>query len=113
MKPMVFWGASGQSKVLRECMRNAGYRLVALFDNDEGAVSPFPDVPVYHGVKGFEDWVERKPTNRNSAFLVAIGGDKGKDRRKLQGYLESKGLKPLTARHRTAFVAEDAVIGVG
>ena len=57
MKEMVFWGATGQAKVLRECMSGSGLKLVALFDNNERLVSPFADVPLYFGKKGFEDWI--------------------------------------------------------
>jgi len=45
--------------------------------------------------------------------LVAVGGDKGKMRLEMQEYLESEGLVALTAQHPTAFVADNASVGVG
>ena len=113
MDAMIFWGATGQAKVLRECMSDTNRNLVALFDRDSSVSSPFPDVPVIGGRDAFEPWFRQQPTPQAIGFLVAIGGDRGQDRLDLQDYLESFGLKPLTAVHRTAFVASSAVLGPG
>ncbi|MEN4006851.1 MAG: hypothetical protein PQ964_05815 [Methanobacteriaceae archaeon] len=113
MKEMIFWGATGQAKVLRECMKDAMMRLIALFDNNENLVSPFADVPLYFGKKGFEDWITKRATSDSVGFLVAIGGDKGKDRIEIQEYLESYGLVALLAKHSTAFIADNVKIGAG
>jgi sugar O-acyltransferase (sialic acid O-acetyltransferase NeuD family) len=113
MKQIIFWGATGQAKVLRECLQGLPIRLVALFDNNENLVSPFDDVPLYYGKKGFEKWRSSAKSNNQVGFLAAIGGDRGKDRIEIQEYLESQGLIPLVAKHRTAFVADNAQIGLG
>ncbi|MCL0062409.1 acetyltransferase [Thermodesulfovibrionales bacterium] len=113
MKEMIFWGATGQAKVLRDCMKNSGLELVALFDNNENLVSPFADIPLYFGKKGFEDWIAKRGTSGSLGFLVAIGGDKGKDRLEVQEYLESYGLAALIAKHPTVFVADNTKIGGG
>jgi len=113
MKEMIFWGATGQAKVLMECMSNSGLKLVALFDNNENLVSPFADVLLYFGKKGFEDWIAKRSFNGPLGSLVAIGGDKGKDRFEIQEYLESYGLIALLAKHPTAFVADNVKIGGG
>ena len=112
MDGMIFWGATGQAKVLRECMRHSGLRLVALFDNNPGLVSPFPDTPLYAGRSGFEEWMRTAPS-RSLGFLVAIGGDEGRERIEIQDYLETHGLVPLVAMHPSAFIAEDVRIGAG
>ncbi len=113
MKELVFWGATGQAKVLKDCMNESGLNLVAVFDNDRSVVSPFPDIPIYFGKKGFQDWLRGRQSEDPVGFLVAVGGSKGKDRVEIQEYLESHGLIPLVARHRTAFVAENAKVGDG
>ena len=113
MRELIFWGATGQAKVLRECMRAAGFTLVALFDNNEQLTSPFEDVPLFFGRGGFETWMQRHRSDQKIAFLVAIGGDRGKDRVVIQEYLESYGLTPVIAKHPTAFVADNAVIEPG
>lgn len=115
MQHMIFWGASSQAKVLRECMRDTGIRLVALFDNNPAVQPPCDDVPLYYGMPAFRtwlaEWMEREATA--PGFLVAVGGFNGRDRMALHDELESYGLTPLLAQHRTAFVASDATIGAG
>jgi sugar O-acyltransferase (sialic acid O-acetyltransferase NeuD family) len=113
IKHMIFWGATGHAKVLRECMKDSELQLLALFDQNDQLVSPFPQVPLYQGKSGFEQWLSQRLSDEAVGFLVAIGGDKGRDRIEIQEYLESFGLIPLTARHRTAFIADDAQVGAG
>ena len=101
------------SKVLHECVKDSGMELAAVFDNNESLKSPFEDVPLFFGKKGFQQWyADMNPTD-TIGFLVAIGGDKGKDRIAIQEYLESYNLVPITAIHPTAFVAYNASIGLG
>lgn len=110
---MIFWGALGQAKVLRECMKDSGLELIALFDNNDNLQSPFENIPLFFGEKGFEQWYDNRQTADSVGFLVAIGGDKGRDRIEIQEYLESRQLVALVARHPTAFVADSASIGAG
>jgi sugar O-acyltransferase (sialic acid O-acetyltransferase NeuD family) len=110
---VVFWGASGQAKVLRETLGSDGPRLIALFDNHPAVTSPWPDVPLYRGWRGFLEWREAQADVSRVGFLVAIGGDKGAERLQLQRDLARHGLSPLSAVHRTAFVAPGARIGAG
>ena len=110
---MIFWGAVGQAKVLRECMKQAKFNLIALFDNNKSLISPFNDVPLYFGNKGFQRWKESRFSNEAVGFLVAIGGQKGKDRLAIHEYLKSHGLIPLVAKHPTAFIADSVEIGEG
>jgi sugar O-acyltransferase (sialic acid O-acetyltransferase NeuD family) len=110
---VIFWGATGQAKVLRESLGAEGPRLVALFDNDATVTSPWPDVPLHHGWRGFEAWRAQQPDLTRTGCLVAIGGARGADRVLLQRALAAEGLAPLTVRHRTAFVAASARIGPG
>lgn len=109
---MIFWGATGHAKVLRECLQHFGSQLLALFDNNESLISPFPDVPLYIGQQGFHEWLKIK-ANPRTGFLVAIGGNKGKDRLEIQEYLESHHLIPGLVQHPKAFVADDVKIGLG
>ncbi len=113
VKEMIFWGATGQAKVLRECMRGSGIELVALFDNNENLPSPFEDIPLYYGVRGFEEWIKTRDSSGPLGFLVAIGGERGEDRVKIQDYLKASGCIPLIAKHATACVADSAIIGDG
>jgi sugar O-acyltransferase (sialic acid O-acetyltransferase NeuD family) len=109
---IIFWGATGQAKVLRECMESQGWKVVALFDNNSEIISPLNDVPIYYGRSGFEWWQANNQTN-NISFIVAIGGDRGKDRLEIQNYLIGRQLLPTITQHSTAFVASGVKIGVG
>lgn len=110
---IVFWGATGQAKVLREIVERKGKKLVALFDNNLEVPSPFPDIPLFYGQDGFNAWRRARGEQKLTDFMVAIGGGRGKDRVEIQEALESQGLRPFTAQHPTAFVAENAKIGPG
>jgi sugar O-acyltransferase (sialic acid O-acetyltransferase NeuD family) len=112
VRPIVFWGATGHAKVLREFIARIGYELVALFDNDPEVSSPFPDVPLYYRREGFERW-RRAQAQTELACLVAIGGARGRARLEVQRYLEQQGLHPATAVHPAAYVAVDAALGRG
>jgi sugar O-acyltransferase (sialic acid O-acetyltransferase NeuD family) len=112
VKRLIFWGAAGQARVLRELTRHFGYELVALFDNNPGIESPFCDVPLYHGIEGFKQWRGER-SESGEAFLIAIGGDKGRDRVEIHRFLEANQLKPIVVVHPVAFVAATAQLGSG
>jgi sugar O-acyltransferase (sialic acid O-acetyltransferase NeuD family) len=112
VKKIVFWGATGHAKVLRELVGHLDYELEALFDNNPEVASPFRDVPLYHGVEGFEEW-RRERSGRETAFLVAVGGSKGRDRVQIHRFLEENQLNPIVAVHPTAFVAASARLASG
>jgi sugar O-acyltransferase (sialic acid O-acetyltransferase NeuD family) len=112
MKKIIFWGATGQAKVLRECISYYDVSLVALFDNNSYLISPFDKVPLKSG-DAFKIWIQQQDSPESIMFLVAIGGDRGRDRLEIHDYLKSFGLIPYTAIHPTSFVAKDAQIGEG
>lgn len=111
-KKIVLWGASGHARVLGELVAGQGFQVVALFDNDTSARTPFAEVPLYHGPDGFRAWRAATPA-ADIACLSAIGGAKGRDRIVLQQLMAAAGLQPIVAIHQTAFVARTAHLGPG
>lgn len=111
-KRIIFWGATGQAKVLREFMAPLGYELVAVFDNDPSVAAPFPGVPLFYGRDGFQAWSQEEGGD-GAACLVAIGGSAGRDRLRIQRYLEANRMRPVNAVHPTAYVAGGATLGRG
>jgi sugar O-acyltransferase (sialic acid O-acetyltransferase NeuD family) len=110
---IIFWGATGQAKVLRECINHYGIELVAIFDNSQ-ICSPFPDVPIFYGKTGFNNWLSQYSLVKETLYcLVAIGGHLGRDRYVIQQYLQAQGLKPILAIHPRAFLADSVRIGDG
>lgn len=112
MKEVIFWGATGQARVLHEALESTEFRLVALFDN-RPLPSPFADIPIYLGQSGFTAWLGTRRGAAPPLACVAIGGSRGDERLKIQQELQRQGLEPLTVRHPRAFVATDAQIGKG
>jgi sugar O-acyltransferase (sialic acid O-acetyltransferase NeuD family) len=109
---IIVWGATGQAKVVREAVSLTGVELAAVFDNDEDAVSPFPDVPIYHGWAGFLEWKRDVDPSAYGA-VVAVGGTRGHDRVHLGTQLAAEGFAPWTVIHPHAYVATDAQVGAG
>lgn len=112
MSEVLFWGATGQAKVLSEALSGSDFRLVALVDNRD-VISPFEGVPILIGESGLDAWLERRGGARGLFAAIAVGGAHGRDRIALMDLLQARGLKPLTVIHRTAFVATDAQVGEG
>lgn len=112
-RPIVIWGARGHALVLLDFLPQAGYRVVAIFDNDPKAVSPVEDVPIYHGERGFSRWLASQKGSRACSCAIAIGGERGRDRLKIQAKLTSAGLHPATLTHPSAVVAGSAEIDAG
>jgi sugar O-acyltransferase (sialic acid O-acetyltransferase NeuD family) len=109
MGEIVFWGATGQAKVLYEALRGTHWRLAALIDA-RVVPPPIPGIPVLTGEAGLEAWLTRRGGAQDLHFAIAVGAP-GRDRIDLMGTLEARGLAPLTIVHRTAFVAGDARLG--
>lgn len=109
LKRIIFWGATGHSKVLRELTHDLGYTLVAVFDNNPHVPPPFDDVDIYYGTEGFNEW-KSKNENSQTFCLVAIGGPNGRDRVSVLRFLNQNGIKPIVAIHPKAVVAPSAVL---
>lgn len=112
MKPVIFWGATGQAKVLREALLGSEATLLAVFDNRD-VVAPFDDIPLFHGERGLEEWAAGYSGRTPVHFCVAIGGGKGTDRLTLQQRLSTLGYEPMTVIHPRAFVATGTTLGYG
>ena len=113
IKEVIFWGATGQARVLYEYLSYTQQKLVALFDNNTDIKSPFTDVPLYHGEKSCKAWIKKRTLDTPCGFYVAIGGEKGRDRLEIYNHLVALGLTPMQACHPSAFIAENVRIGSG
>ena len=111
-KPIIFWGASGQAKVIYEFIDSMGYKLIALFDNCEGLASPFQQIPIYYSKDAFQRWKIEQDSDEIFC-LVTIGGARGRDRYAIQEYLINNGLTIISTIHPSAYVAKNAEIGPG
>ena len=112
MNQLIFWGATGQARVLHDALDPSGSKLAAIFDNRK-IESPFPDVALHVGREGFFAWKAQQAQNHNIQACVAIGGNRGMDRLELQSWLEEQGFPPFGIVHPRAFIATSASIGAG
>lgn len=106
------WGSAGHAKVLASLLRLRGGRVIALFDNREVA-SALPGVPLYVGEAGFERWAGEAADLGDVCGLVAIGGDRGRDRLAIQQLFRRRGLRVASVVHPDASVCATAALGAG
>lgn len=110
-KPLILWGATGQSIMLEETLRNK-FHIEALFDNNLNVSSPFQNIPIYHSWNAFIKWSIEKELSKFS-FMVAIGGKHGKVRLEIHNNLKEFGLIPISAIHASSYVSKDSLLGEG
>ena len=82
-KRFILWGSAGHAKVLAELIGLRRGRIVALFDNNAEALPCLPNVPLFHGARGFQQWLEEQGSLEGICAALAIGGTRGKDRQEL------------------------------
>lgn len=113
IKKIIFWGGTGQSKVMRPIAENMGLELIAVFDDTIGLKPPFEDVALFSGTEGFKIWKEKQEDISDVGFCVTIGNPNGRRRIEISEYLERHELIPLTLIHPTAIISKTALIGKG
>jgi sugar O-acyltransferase (sialic acid O-acetyltransferase NeuD family) len=111
-KKVILWGGTGQAKVVRPIIEYYGSKVVAVFDDTAGLLSPFPDIEIFYGWEAFQKWV-KKQKRPEIGFCVAIGNPHGRIRLKLHDKLAAEGLRPITIAHPNSWIADNAVIGEG
>ena len=108
----VLWGSAGHAKVLASLIALRHGVVEALFDNRE-VPSALPDVPVFVGEKGFLQWKASARDVIDVTGLVAIGGDRGRDRIALHELFGRHGLGLGSLIHPDAAVCATASVGEG
>jgi sugar O-acyltransferase (sialic acid O-acetyltransferase NeuD family) len=110
---VIFYGGTGQAKVVRPLAERAGAKLAAVVDDTPGLAPPFPDVPLLLGWAGLESFLARESTPGALGFCVTIGNPHGAARVALHEHLCARGLRPVTLAHESAVIAADAALGDG
>jgi sugar O-acyltransferase (sialic acid O-acetyltransferase NeuD family) len=105
---VLLWGAKGQALVVSRILSDAGHAIVALVDRDPAVTSPVPGVDVL-APDDLPAWAAARA--RDTAYLVSIGGTRGRDRIEVGTQLDALGMQPLTAVHDRAWV--DATVSLG
>ena len=114
MKNLIVWGSSGHAKVLHELFNSTEYNIVVFVDNNPNAKSAITNIPLVIGIQGLLDWlVSNNKTAEPLYGIVAIGGERGEDRLKIQNQLTDLGITIINAIHNSCYIATDALIGEG
>jgi len=108
---IIFYGGTGQAKVVRPIIEYFGSKLVAVFDDTHNVKKTFQDINLYPGSE-LNNWIEENKKEK-LGFCVTIGNPHGRIRIKLHQKLKAKGLKPVTLAHHTAFISQNTKIGTG
>src|SRR6185369_11281813 len=107
------WGSSGHAMVLAEAIARTGGQVIALFDNNPGARSALPGIPLYIGEAGLDRWLAESPELAEIYGLVAIGGGRGRDRVAIQEAMQRRGIRIPSLVHPDATVHEATALGEG
>ncbi len=108
----VIWGNAGHALVLADLLRLRGFGVDALFDRDNRP-SVLPGVPLHVGEEGFHAWAEQQGDCQDLFGLVAVGGNRGRDRLALQARLRGRGIRMEHIVHPDASVSQAASLGAG
>ncbi len=110
---IILWGGTGQAKIISSVIEYYGSCIVAVFDDTPNLISPFPEVPIYLGWKGFQRWISSQTDVSDVGFCITIGNPHGIIRLNLHNELLKNGLFPTTLIHPNACIANTARIGEG
>ena len=116
MRDLLLWGATGQARVIAEFAARAGYRIVALIDNNPAVASPLPAIACHHGLAGFKAYLASRAGQGPAAPLSGVatmGGWRGRDRIEINAMLAARGLAIPTLVHPAAIVAGTVAMGAG
>lgn len=111
-KYFVIWGCAGHAKVLASIIKSQGGEVLALFDNRD-VLSVIAGTPIYVGEAGFNKWASHTNFLSDINGIVAIGGNKGRDRIKIHTIFHKAGLMLPPLIHPSAFVCNTAFLGEG
>jgi len=106
------WGSAGHAKVLASLIALRGGTVIALFDN-RNVPPALPGVPVHVGEAGFGRWADAMADLAEVSGLVAIGGERGRDRIAIQQLFRTRGLRLDSLVHPQASVCASASLGAG
>jgi sugar O-acyltransferase (sialic acid O-acetyltransferase NeuD family) len=108
----VIWGGTGNFKVLCELLEEQ-YRIVGFFDNNPEVAREYRGIPCLGTREKLAPWLAALRDQKRPSYIVSIGPGHGPARLSIHNELKELGLDPITAIHRTAFVAASVTVGEG
>ena len=112
IKKIVFYGGTGQAKVMKAIADYYCLETIAVFDDTLNMESPFNGIPIYSGLE-LESWLKNRNDIHEIGFCISIGNPHGNIRLKLSKKLKHYGLTSISLTHPTAIIAKNSNIGEG
>lgn len=98
--PYVIWGSKGHALVIADLLRQSTSRIVAVFDRSLDAVQVLPEAPLIRGEDCIRAWLAGHAMQYPGlSGVIAIGGDRGRDRLQIAGQLSASGVALPTLVH--------------
>lgn len=111
MKKIIFYGGTGQAKVMRPIADKIG-KLVAVLDDTPNLPAPFDDVELHSGPECFEEWYSGRDLD-GYYFSITIGNPHSGVRQHKAAFLEKRGLNPISLIHESAIIDSTVELGRG
>lgn len=113
-KKIIFYGATGQCKVMRPIADSLGI-LTDILDETELIQNPYYDVDLWRGSKCLQHWLNNHNTleRRDYHFSVVIGNPHAKRRIELSEKLISHGLNYINLIHKKSLIEHHVKLGIG
>jgi sugar O-acyltransferase (sialic acid O-acetyltransferase NeuD family) len=112
IKNVILYGGTGQAKVVRPIIESYGVRVVAVFDDTNGLISPFEDKPIYYGFDSLKIWVANNKYD-DLGFVVCIGNPNGAARCRIAKKILKLGLVPYSVIDKSAVISPNCTLGSG
>lgn len=112
LKKIVFYGGTGQFKVMKEISDYYNLEILAIFDDTPNLTTPCKEISLFQG-SYLEHWVNDRNDISEIGFCISIGNPHGKFRVDLSKKLKSYGLKPVSLIHPSAIIAKNCTIDEG
>lgn len=111
----IVWGAAGHALVVNDLIESQGGRVVCLVDNNPTVSNPLPGASLVFGEPGLQAWLNgsAKQTSQIYRAVIAIGGNRGRDRISIQTMLQHLGIDCPALVSDSAWVSPSALISPG
>lgn len=109
----IIWGSSGHGMVVADVIALLGGKVEVVVDNDPAASPCVSGVSLLLGEAQLVEWLGARGGAGGRTAVVAIGGARGAERRRIAGRLRELGFGLPRIVHPSAVVAASAAIGDG
>lgn len=111
----IVWGAAGHALVVNDLIQAQGGRVVCIVDNNPKVSNPLPGASLVFGETGLQTWLNNfsKKSSQTYRAVIAIGGNRGRDRISIQTILNNLGIDCPALISDSAWVSPSAVISPG